>query len=123
MPKMSSSGVRKKSELPATLRHSDAKAQRTFAKTYARHEEYDDEKRAQRGGLRNALKHPHEKVGDKWEPKSTSGPSDAQAKGGKNTDRPTAGGVDANATKDHLLPAGDSAEDPRTFEDEQERTH
>ncbi|GAA1932814.1 hypothetical protein GCM10009689_10450 [Brevibacterium antiquum] len=50
----------------------------------------------------DALKHTHEKVGDRWEPKSSPGPSDSQAKGGKNTDRPTAGGVDANATKDHL---------------------
>ncbi|MGO1349156.1 MAG: ChaB family protein [Brevibacterium aurantiacum] len=102
MPKMSSSGVPKKSELPATLRHSDAKAQRTFAKTYDfAMEEYDDEERAHQVAY-DALKHTHEKVGDKWEPKSTPGPSDAQAKGGKNTDRPTAGGVDANATKDHL---------------------
>ncbi|MCF2573899.1 ChaB family protein [Brevibacterium sp. UCMA 11754] len=102
MPKMSSSGVPKKSELPATLRHSDAKAQRTFAKTYdSAMEEYGDEERAHQVAY-DALKHTHEKVGDRWEPKSSPGPSDSQAKGGKNTDRPTAGGVDANATKDHL---------------------
>lgn len=102
MPKMSSSGVPKKSELPATLRHSDAKAQRTFAKTYdSAMEEYNDEERAHQVAY-DALKHTHEKVGDRWEPKSSPGPSDSQAEGGKNTDRPTAGGVDANATKDHL---------------------
>lgn len=102
MPKMSSSGVPKKSELPATLRHSDAKAQRTFAKTYdSAMEEYSDEERAHQVAY-DALKHTHEKVGDRWEPKSSPGPSDSQAEGGKNTDRPTAGGVDANATKDHL---------------------
>ena len=121
MPKMSSSGVPKKSELPATLRHSDAKAQRTFAKTYdSAMEEYDDEERAHQVAY-DALKHTHEKVGDKWEPKSTPGPSDAQAKGGKNTERPTAGGVDADADEGPSVPAGDSAEDPRTFEDDQER--
>ena len=46
-----------------------------------------------------ALKHTHEKVGDHWEPKDEYGPSDPQAEGGKNTVLPTAGGVDANATK------------------------
>ncbi|SMY03556.1 MULTISPECIES: ChaB family protein [unclassified Brevibacterium] len=112
MPKMSSSGVPKKSELPATLRHSDAKAQRTFAKTYdSAMEEYDDEERAHQVAY-DALKHTHEKVGDKWEPKSSPGPSDSQAKGGKNTDRPTAGGVDANATKDHLYQLATSLKIP-----------
>jgi hypothetical protein len=49
-----------------------------------------------------SLKRTHEKVGDHWEEKDEHGPSDAQAEGGKNTSRPTAGGVDANATKKHL---------------------
>lgn len=48
------------------------------------------------------LKHTHEKVGDHWEPKEKAGPSDKQAKGGKDTSRKTAGGVDANASKEHL---------------------
>jgi hypothetical protein len=65
-------------------------------------DEYGDEERAQRTAWA-ALKRTHEKVGDRWQPKSESGPSDAQAEGGKSTDRPTAGGVDANATKEHLL--------------------
>ena len=50
----------------------------------------------------SALKPTHEKVGDHWKRKDKKGPSDAQAKGGKNTNRKTAGGVDANATKKHL---------------------
>jgi hypothetical protein len=50
-----------------------------------------------------SLKHSFEKVGDHWEPKEQRGPSDAQAEGGVDTDRPTAGGVDANASKKHLL--------------------
>jgi len=46
-------------------------------------------------------------VGDLWEPKDHAGPSDPQAeqKGEAARERPrqTAGGVDANATKEHLL--------------------
>jgi hypothetical protein len=51
-----------------------------------------------------ALKHTHEKVGDTWKRKDKGGrgPSDAQAAGGRDTNRPTAGGVDANASKRHL---------------------
>ena len=40
---------------------------------------------------------------DHWEPKERPGPSDAQAEGGADTDRETKGGVDANATKEHLM--------------------
>jgi hypothetical protein len=50
-----------------------------------------------------AVKHTHEKVGDHWEEKDHRGPSDAQAEGGADTDRETRGGVDANATKEHLV--------------------
>lgn len=103
MPKTSKSGDAKKSELPETLQRSDEKAQRTFSKTYdSAMDEYGDEERAHRTAY-DALKHTHEKVGDHWEPKSgDSGPSDDQSAGGKNTDRETAGGVDANASKEHL---------------------
>lgn len=102
MPKTTASGKPKKSELPSTLKKADPKAQRTFAKAYdSAMEEYDDEKRAHQVAY-DALKHTHEKVGDRWEPKESSGPSDAQSAGGKDTNRRTAGGVDANASKDHL---------------------
>ena len=102
MPKTTESGKPKKSELPSTLKKAEEKAQRTFAKAYdSAMDEYDDEKRAHQIAY-DALKHTYEKVGDRWEPKASSGPSDAQSAGGKNTDRPTAGGVDANASKDHL---------------------
>lgn len=102
MPKTSPSGKPKKSELPATLRRSSQKAQRTFAKAYdSAMEEYQDEERAHRVAY-DALKHTFEKVGDRWESKPSSGPSDAQSHGGKNTDRTTAGGVDATASKEHL---------------------
>jgi cation transport regulator ChaB len=103
MPKTTKSGKPKKDELPSTLQRSSAKAQRTFAKAHdAAAEQYGDEERAHRVGF-SALKHTHEKVGDHWEPKEEYGPSDAQAEGGFDTDRETAGGVDANASKRHLL--------------------
>ena len=41
-------------------------------------------------------------MGDHWEPKDEYGPSDERAEGGRDTDAPTAGGVDANASKKHL---------------------
>lgn len=105
MPKTSKSGSAKKSELPSTLQRSPKKAQRTFAKAYdSAVEEYDDEQRANQVAWA-AVKHSFEKVGDRWAKKEggKKGPSDEQAAGGRNTDRETKGGVDANATKDHLM--------------------
>ena len=102
MPKTTKGGKAKKSELPSTLQRSPEKAQRTFAKAHdAAADQYGDEERANRVGY-SALKHSFEKVGDHWEPKDEPGPSDRQAEGGAGTNRPTAGGVDANASKAHL---------------------
>ncbi len=102
MPKTNKSGKARQDELPSTLQRSDKKAQRTFAKAHdAAAEEYGDGERAHRVAY-SALKHTHEKVGDHWEPKKKKGPSDKQAEGGVDTDFDTAGGVDANATKEHL---------------------
>ncbi|WP_432573175.1 ChaB family protein [Kineococcus sp. SYSU DK005] len=90
-------------DLPSTIARSDEKAQHTYAKTLEHaEEEYGDGRRAHQTAYA-ALKHTHEKVGDHWEPKDHKGPSDARAEGGRDTDRPTAGGVDANATKEHLM--------------------
>ena len=105
MPKTTKSGGAKKSELPSTLQRSDKKAQRTFAKAHdAAMDSYGDEERANRTAW-SAVKHAYEKVGDHWEQKAggKKGPSDAQAAGGVGTGKETKGGVDANATKDHLL--------------------
>lgn len=90
-------------ELPSTVERSDDKAARTWVKTYdSAMDTYDDGARARRTAFA-ALKHTHEKVGDHWEPKERNGPSDAQAaRGGRDSDLPTAGGVDANASKEHL---------------------
>ena len=102
MPKTDKRGQAIKGELPSTLARSPKKAQRTFAKAHdAAMDEYGDEERAHRVAYA-ALKHSFEKVGDHWEAKRKKGPSDPQAKGGRDTERPTAGGVDANASKAHL---------------------
>jgi hypothetical protein len=84
-------------EMPATLKRSPAKAQRTWAKTHdAAVETYGEGERAHRTAF-SSLKHSFEKVGDRWQPKKQKGPSDPHAaksgkaarKGGR-----TYGGVD-----------------------------
>lgn len=102
MPKTSKSGDAKQSELPETLKRSSEKAQRTFTKTFdSAMEQYDDEERAHRTAY-DALKHTHEKVGDHWEPKDSSGSSDKYDSKDDYERGGTAGGVDQNATKEHL---------------------
>jgi cation transport regulator ChaB len=91
-----------KQELPSTLRRSPEKAQRTWSEAHdSAVQTYGEGERAHRTAFA-ALKHSFEKVGDHWEPKSHKGPSDRQA--ARRTARPgqTAGGVDANASKQHL---------------------
>lgn len=104
MPKTTKGGAPKKSELPSTLQRSSDKAQRTFAKAHdAAADEYGSEERAHRVAY-SAVKHSFEKVGDHWESKEKRGPSDQRAKsGGPQASGPTAEGVDANASKKHLL--------------------
>jgi cation transport regulator ChaB len=104
MPKTTKSGKPKRDELPSTLQKSNAKAQRTFTKAHdAAAKEYGSEQRAHRVAYA-ALKHSFEKVGDRWLPKKKRGPSDKRAeRGGLNNHVPSAEGVDANASKKHLL--------------------
>ena len=103
MPKTGKNDHARKDELPSTLQRSDQKAQDTFAKTYdSAIESYDDERRAARTAY-SSLKHSYEKVGDHWEAKDKKGPSDKRAEEkGAGSSTPTAGGVDANASKEHL---------------------
>jgi cation transport regulator ChaB len=92
-------------DLPGTIQRSPGKAQETYAKTLeSAHEEYGgDEERAHRAAYAS-LKHSFEKVGDHWEPKGRKGPSDPQARGGRSTNRETAGGVDVEGhSKQELL--------------------
>jgi cation transport regulator ChaB len=104
MPKTTSSGQPKKGELPSTLRKSPPKAQRTFAKAHdSAVKQYGDGERAHRVAY-DALKHSFERVGDHWEPKSQKGPSDSRASsGGPHPKGRSAEGVDANASKKHLV--------------------
>jgi cation transport regulator ChaB len=105
MPKTTKDGKAKKGELPSTLRRSPGKAQRTYAKAHdSALDEYGDERRANQVAWA-AVKHSFEKVGDRWARKEggRKGPSDPQAAGGRDTQRQTKGGVDANASKEHLL--------------------
>jgi hypothetical protein len=84
-------------KLPATLRRSPPKAQRTYAKTLENAErEYGPGERASRTAM-SALKHSFEKAGDHWEPKRRSGSSDSGAKktvGERGAKGETFGGVD-----------------------------
>jgi len=103
MPKTTDTGKAKNSELPSTLKKSDDKAKRTFAKAHdAAEQEYGEGERAHRVAY-SALKHSYEKVGDHWEKKDKPGPSDDRAEsGGPNAKGDTAEGVNANASKKHL---------------------
>ena len=70
-------------------------------------ETYGEGERAHRTAFAS-VKHSFEKVGDHWEPKEQRGPSDAQAERkpadrSRRGDTDTAGGVDANASKEHLM--------------------
>jgi cation transport regulator ChaB len=103
VPKTTKGGKAKQSEIPSTLQRSPEKAQRTFAKAHdSAAEEYGEGRRANQTAWA-AVKHSFEKVGDHWEKKGRKGPSDEQAAGGRDTSRRTRGGVDANASKSHLM--------------------
>jgi cation transport regulator ChaB len=96
-----------KERLPATLKRSPAKAQATYVHTLESAEQQHGDGEAAHRIAFGSLKHSFEKVDDHWEPKDEPGPSDDQdAKTGVEArTRPvkTAGGVDARATKAHLL--------------------
>jgi len=90
-------------DMPSTLRRSGKKAKRTWSETHdSAVQTYGEGERAHRTAFA-ALKHTHEKVGDHWEPKDEYGPSDERAAGGgPDPGGRSAGGVDANASKQHL---------------------
>src|SRR5215211_5628897 len=97
----------KKTQIPDTIERSPKKAERTWKKAHdSAVESYGEGERAHRTAFAS-LKHSFEKVGDHWEEKDSKGPSDDQAARstdeGSQKSRPTAGGVDANASKEHLL--------------------
>lgn len=90
-------------EMPSTLERSPEHAQAIWAKAHdSAVESYGEGERAHRTAFA-ALKHEYEKVGDHWEKKEQSGPSDEGAAGGRGSRGQTEEGVDANASKAHLL--------------------
>ena len=92
-----------KEEIPSTIERSDEHAQKLWSAAHdSAVDSYGEGERAHRTAFA-ALKHSYEKVGDHWEPKEEQGPSDAGAEQSGPGDHPTAGGVDANASKEHLL--------------------
>ena len=96
-----------KDEMPSALERSPKKAQRTWAKAHDNAvDQYGEGERAHRTAF-SALKHSFGKVGDHWESKGKKGPSDKQAARSGTSARKgsgkTAGGVDANASKSHLM--------------------
>jgi cation transport regulator ChaB len=94
-------------ETPSTLERSPDKVKRTYEKTLESAEEtYDgDEERAHRAAWAS-VKHIAEKKGDHWELKDEYGPSDQQDEqtgaAALNDPKPTAGGIDANKSRDEL---------------------
>ena len=90
-------------ELPSTLARSEKHAQALWSKAHdSAVDSYGEGERAHRTAFA-ALKHEYEKVGDHWERKDESGPSDTKAAGGRGSAGETQEGVDANATKAHLM--------------------
>ncbi|GAB3572370.1 ChaB family protein [Amycolatopsis endophytica] len=90
--------------LPDTLKRSSKKAQDTWVETHdSAVETYGEGRRAHQTAYAS-LKHSFEKVGDHWEEKGKKGPSDKQAsRGAGRKATKTAGGVDAKASKQHLM--------------------
>lgn len=90
-------------ELPSTLERSPKHAREIWSAAHdSAVEQYGEGERAHRTAFA-ALKHNFEKVGDHWEEKAEAGPSDERAAQGRGSDAETRGGVDANATKKHLM--------------------
>lgn len=100
MPRKAASG---RDDVPSTIERSDEHARALWSAAHdSAVESYGEGERAHRTAFA-ALKHSYEKVGDHWEPKAESGPSDDRAaQRGPDGSGATAGGVDANATKAHL---------------------
>ncbi|MBF4615046.1 ChaB family protein [Curtobacterium sp. VKM Ac-1376] len=89
-------------EIPSTLQRSPEHAQEIFtAALDSANESYGPGERARRTAFA-AVKHEYEKIGDHWEEKESSGPSDSGAAGSRGSGN-TEGGVDAKASKAHLM--------------------
>ena len=95
-------------EVPEPVKRSSSKAQRTWEKAHdSAVESYGEGERAHRTAYA-ALKHTHEKKGDRWVAKKEKGPSDPRSKQKSSEDKragkgETYGGVDVyQNTKEEL---------------------
>jgi cation transport regulator ChaB len=91
-------------ELPSTLRRSPDSAQRTWIEAHdSAVRQYGEGERAHRVAY-GALKHTHEKVGDRWQRKEggRKGPSDPRSARAREEGGRSGEGVDERATKKHL---------------------
>jgi cation transport regulator ChaB len=94
-----------KDEMPATIRRSPEKAQRTWVAAHdSAVETYGEGRRAHMTAFA-ALKHSFEKVGDRWQAKDHRGPSDPHAaRGHGEGGGRTYGGVDVlGNTREELM--------------------
>lgn len=90
-------------EMPSTIARSPKHAQEIWSRAHdSAVESYGEGERAHRTAFA-ALKHEYEKIGDHWEKKERSGPSDDKAAGTVGSPGDSQEGVDANASKAHLL--------------------
>lgn len=90
-------------EMPSTIQRSPKHAQEIWSEAHdSAVGSYGEGERAHRTAFA-ALKHKYEKVGDHWEEKEKAGPSDKKAEGSVGSAGKTQGGVDANASKEHLM--------------------
>jgi cation transport regulator ChaB len=89
--------------MPSTIARSPKHAQEIWSRAHdSAVESYGEGERAHRTAFA-ALKHEYEKIGDHWEKKERSGPSDDKAAGTVGSPGDSQEGVDANASKAHLL--------------------
>jgi len=103
MPIQEASAMPTRDDLPSTLKRSSRKAQETWLATHdSAVQSYGEGEQAHRTAFAS-LKHSFEKVGDHWEEKGPSDPQAARTGARARRGGGTAGGVDANASKKHLL--------------------
>ena len=105
-------------EVPEPVRRSSSKAQRTWEKAHdSAVESYGEGERTHRTAYA-ALKHTHEKKGDRWVAKKEKGPSDPRSKQKSSEDKragkgETYGGVDVyQNTKEELYERAKSLDIP-----------
>lgn len=93
-----------RTSMPDPVKRSPEDARRTWEKAHdSAVETYGEGRRAHQTAYA-ALKHKYQKVGDRWEPKGSRGPSDPQARSPRGSSGHTHGGVDVlGSSKQELM--------------------